>query len=86
MALHCEEKYTFGALAEAAEFLALYPEGLADSASGWTSWQLETVPGDDACHIYTYTYVCIYIIIYTYTCIIINYNTYMTKKTIQHSA
>jgi predicted signal transduction protein with EAL and GGDEF domain len=72
MALHCEERYTFGALAEAAEFLALYPEGLADSASGWTSWQLETVPGGDACHIYTYTYVCIYIIICTYTCIIIH--------------
>ena len=35
-----QERYTFGALAEAAGFLALYPEGLADSASGWTSWQL----------------------------------------------
>lgn len=37
-AIDYHEKYTFGALAEAAEFLALYPEGLADSASGWTSW------------------------------------------------
>lgn len=37
-AIDYHERYTFGALAEAASFVALYPEGLADSVGGLTSW------------------------------------------------